>query len=200
MQWKFERVLSVFETMALEHVAGIPLNYYENAPDWQSTCYQAFLRFQIWQTEKFSNSICLGLMEIWDKSADVFFYSSVWDPWKRWLSKGFAKHELSGTQVTTFPGPNNPRNIEAMKLIFFLFCFLKCAKVFVDSEIPIKIWENVFSFWHNGISTCWGNFYQLWPQYMSWKVNLLPSSPKISDLTNTNVFQLNLSTINGNLE
>ena len=59
-------------------------------------------------------------MEIWDKSADMFFYSSVWDPWKRWLSKGFAKHEFSGTQVTAFPGPNNPRNIEAMKLIFLL--------------------------------------------------------------------------------
>ena len=53
---------AVIEIMAFGHVAGNYLNYNENTCDRQSTCYQTVLRFQIWLTEMFSNSICLLLM------------------------------------------------------------------------------------------------------------------------------------------
>ena len=37
-----------------------------------------------------------------------------------------------------------------------------------------------------------------WREYVSSAVNVLPNSPKTSDLTNRDVFQLNVSKINGN--
>ena len=38
-----------------------------------------------------------------------------------------------------------------------------------------------------------------WREYMWPAIKVLPNSPKISDLTNRDVFQLNMSRINGNL-
>ena len=38
-----------------------------------------------------------------------------------------------------------------------------------------------------------------WQEYMWSAVSLLPNSPKILDLTNRDVFQLNVCSINGNL-
>ena len=58
--------------MAVEHVAGICLNYDENIFEWQSTCYQAILRFHIWLKEMFPNSNFCFLMENYDESAAVF--------------------------------------------------------------------------------------------------------------------------------
>ena len=103
---------------AFEHVRGFPLNYQENTCDRQSTFYQTVLRFQIWWREKFFNSISCINGNLREKCCRVDF-SSVWDPWKRLISKGVIKQDLSGIQVTTFLGPNNLQNIEAMKLIFF---------------------------------------------------------------------------------
>ena len=44
-----------------------------NANTWdrQSNCYQTVLTLQTWLTEMFSNSTCLRLMEIYDKSASI---------------------------------------------------------------------------------------------------------------------------------
>ena len=53
--------------MAFKHIAAISLDYDENTCDWQSTCYQTALIFQIWLKKMCSNSIFLGLMEIYDK-------------------------------------------------------------------------------------------------------------------------------------
>ena len=52
--------------MALEHVSEIS---HQNICARQSTYYQTILRFPIGQTEMFSNSMCLYLMKIYDKSA-----------------------------------------------------------------------------------------------------------------------------------
>ena len=60
----------------------------------------------------------------------------------------------------------------------------KCVKVCVDSKNAIKIAEKDFNFWDNGVLTCCGNFPQLSWEYMWLAVNVLPNSPKISDLTN----------------
>ena len=42
--------------------------------------------------------------------------------------------------------------------------------------------------------------FKVWQEYMWSSVNVLPKGRKISDLTNRDVFQLNVSWINGNLE
>ena len=42
--------------------------------------------------------------------------------------------------------------------------------------------------------------FKVWREYMWSSVNVLPNSRKVSDLTNRDVFQLNVSWINGNLE
>ena len=64
MQQKFEKRFLVFEEKAFEAAAGISLNYDKNACDRKLTCRRTVLRFQIWLTEMFSNSIWFGLMEI----------------------------------------------------------------------------------------------------------------------------------------
>ena len=64
-------MFAVFQIMAFENVAGYCPNYDENTCDRQSTCYQTDLRLKIWLTEIFSNSVSLGLMEIYDKGPAV---------------------------------------------------------------------------------------------------------------------------------
>ena len=83
-------------------------------------------------------------------------FSIICQPWKRWLTKGVLKQELSGIQVTIFLGVNNFQNISAIKVIFFS----KCAKFYEDCKNAIKIPENVQSFWDNGVGTCCSNFSQ----------------------------------------
>ena len=64
-------MFSVSEIIAFEPVERISLIYDESTCDLHSTFYQAVLGFQIWLREMFSDSICLRLMENWDKSALV---------------------------------------------------------------------------------------------------------------------------------
>ena len=59
----------VLEILAFEAVVVTYLNYHGNICDWQSTCYQTIVRFQIWLRKMFSNSICHRLMEKLDVSA-----------------------------------------------------------------------------------------------------------------------------------
>ena len=59
----------VFEIMAFKHVAGTSLNSDENTFYRQSTYYQTVLRFHICLKEIFANSVCLSIMENYDKRA-----------------------------------------------------------------------------------------------------------------------------------
>ena len=61
-------MFAVFEIIALKYFAGNSPNYDENTCDWQATCYQTVLRFEMSPTEIFS-SICLSIMGNYDKSA-----------------------------------------------------------------------------------------------------------------------------------
>ena len=63
IQYKFQKMFMVFETMAFEHLSGISLNYDENISERQSSCCQTVLRIHISLKVMFSNSVCLGLME-----------------------------------------------------------------------------------------------------------------------------------------
>ena len=63
----------------------------------------------------------------------------------------------------------------------------------------MKYSEIMSGFQDNFVWTCWGNFSQIWQEYMWSFVNVLKKCPKISDLTKTHVSQLNLFDINGNL-
>ena len=55
-------------------------------------------------------------------------------------------------------------------------------------EMEKKNWENLLGFADNGVwSTC-GNLTVLWREVMWSAVNLLPNSPKISQLTKRHVF------------
>ena len=82
-----------------------------------------------------------------------------------------------------------------MKLIFFF----KLPKILCRLQKCNKDSENISSFWHNGVWTCCMNFFQLWQEYMWSEVNLSPNKPKISVLTNRDVFWPNSTWINGNL-
>ena len=64
-------MLRDFEIMTFKHVAGSSRNSDENTFYRQSKCYQAVVRFRICLKETFSNSICLSIMENWDKKAAV---------------------------------------------------------------------------------------------------------------------------------
>ena len=55
-------MLSVFDIITLEPVAGVPPIYDINTPDVQLTCYQTVLKFRIWLAEMFSKSVFLRLI------------------------------------------------------------------------------------------------------------------------------------------
>ena len=74
---------------------------------------------------------------------------------------------------------NQFRNTSAKRLIFFRQCF----KFNVQSKNSITHSENVFSFSDNCLSIVTCNFSQLLPEYSSSVLNVLKSSPKISDFT-----------------
>ena len=57
----------------------------------------------------------------------------------------------------------------------------------------MKLCQKVLGFWDNGIWIGWGIFSQIWGEFLSSAVNVLANSPKISDLTKTDVFQMSLS-------
>ena len=53
--------------------------------------------------------------------------------------------------------------------------------------------KKVFGFKNKSILIGCGEFFLLWREFLSLAVNVLTSSPKISDLTKREVFKLNLS-------
>ena len=73
-----------------------------------------------------------------------------------------------------------------MRLIFVSFS--KCSKFHAKSKDAIKISENVFSFEDNCIVTGSGKLSALVREYMYLAVNVLTSSPKISDMTKNDFF------------
>ena len=78
--------------------------------------------------------------------------------------------------------------------------FSKRAKLHVNFKNLIKLWEIIFGFSGNCLWTRCGNFCQLWREYMWSSNNVLKSSIMIFDLIQRDVFYLNFSSINGNLE
>ena len=60
-----------FLIMAFKQGAGISLNSDKNTFYQQSTCYQTVLRFHICLKVIFSNSVCLGIMQTYDKRAAI---------------------------------------------------------------------------------------------------------------------------------
>ena len=75
-----------------------------------------------------------------------------------------------------------------MKIIFIL----KHSKFYVDFENAIKNFENVDSLKHNCVWSSDVNFCQLWQECMWAGLNVLKSSPNISDRTKRHHKQLNL--------
>ena len=71
--------------------------------------------------------------------------------------------------------------------------FSKCWKFYVDFENAIKFAKKVFGFLDNCIRVGGGKFFILWRKNLSSVINVLTKSPKISDLTEREVFELSLS-------
>ena len=59
--------------------------------------------------------------------------------------------------------------------------------------------QNFFYFWDNGVWTCRAKLRTLQREYMLWAVNVLTNSVKISDQTNADFFQLNISQMHGKI-
>ena len=81
---------------------------------------------------------------------------------------------------------NNFGNTKAMTLNFFS----KCSKIYVDFKNAIKYCETVFAFKKKCILIVCDNLSVLWAEFLARAVNRLTNSPKISDMTKRDVFQL----------
>ena len=136
-----------------------------------------------WLIGKFSWKCC---------SAD---FSSLCHTGRRCLSRGILKRDLSGIQGTNF---SESLSSEIFKL-WNWSVFSKCTKFYIDSKNGIKISENLYGVWDNGVWTCLWNFSELWQADMWVVVNVLPKCPKISHLTKRDVFLLKLSWFNRKL-
>ena len=69
----------------------------------------------------------------------------------------------------------------------------------VHLKKAIKNQEKGFRFWENRVCSFFWKFYILRRKYLYSAVNMLTNIPKISDLTKSDFFQLNLSQIYGNI-
>ena len=63
----------------------------------------------------------------------------------------------------------------------------------------MQIAENVFGFENNYVGNCWGNFSQLWQEYMRSAVIVLKDDSNISDKTKRHDTQVTLFEINGKI-
>ena len=59
--------------------------------------------------------------------------------------------------------------------------------------------QKVFYFWENGVWTYWAKLCTLQREYLLWAVNVLTNSVKISDQTNADFLQLNISQMPGEI-
>ena len=59
--------------------------------------------------------------------------------------------------------------------------------------------QKVFYFLENGVWTCCAKLCTLQREYLLWTVNVLKDSVKISDETNADFFQLNISQMHGKI-
>ena len=80
---------------------------------------------------------------------------------------------------------------------WFFIAFLKCAWNYFRN--PMKNPQKRFRFWDNGVWTCCAKLCTLQREYLLSAVNVLTNSLKISDQTNADFFQLNISQINGKI-
>ena len=73
--------------------------------------------------------------------------------------------------------------------------FSKCSKFHAHFRNAIKIKEKVFCFLDNGASIYCGKFRIFRQEYLSSVVNVLTSSPMISDQTKADFLQVNIPRI-----
>ena len=59
--------------------------------------------------------------------------------------------------------------------------------------------QKVFYFWDNDVWTCRAKLCTLQREYLLWAVNVLTNSVNISDQTNADFFQLNISQMHGKI-
>ena len=76
---------------------------------------------------------------------------------------------------------------------FFFFFFLKHSKFQVDSKNLSGIAKQVYCFLDHLISICNAKFSLLLQEHSQFPINVLSSSPKISNLIENNFFSLNLA-------
>ena len=103
--------------------------------------------------------------------------------------KDFQKQNLSCVSVTTSFGVNNFRKTKVVRFIFFS----KCSKFILDSKNAIEKQQNVFGFLVNCVWIGKDKPHLLGQEYSPSAVNVLTSSPKISDLTKNDFCKLNLA-------
>ena len=69
--------------------------------------------------------------------------------------------------------------------------FSKCSKFDLVFRYAAKNSEKSFSFLDNDSWICCGKFFLLQGEYWSSAVNVLTNTPKVEDVTKTDIFQLN---------
>ena len=79
------------------------------------------------------------------------------------------------------------------------FFFSECAKFCVDCENIKGSWKNVFHLSVNGVWTLCENFSQTMTRIHMICSQYVTKQSETSDLTNRDLFQLNVSKINGNI-
>ena len=77
--------------------------------------------------------------------------------------------------------------------------FSKCSKFHANFRNAIKNPQKVFCFWDNRVWTCCAKLCTLQREYLLSAVNVLTNSLKISDQTNADFFQLNISIMHGKI-
>ena len=98
------------------------------------------------------------------------------------------------TTFKTFKWPPLSQSIisEIIRLGYSSFSS-KCSKLHAYCRNAIKNQQKVFHFWDNGVWTCFAKLCTLQREYLLWAVNVLTNSVVISDQTNADFFQLNIS-------
>ena len=122
--------------------------------------------------------------KIWSKCSHAPF-SRVYEPLTCWISKGVLKRCFLESGLNKSLTVCNFRNKVAITIILFFKMFKissgtkNTKKVFRYKDNCIPIWDNKFSQYQTG--------------YFSLAVNVLGNTPKISHITEGDVFQIRFS-------
>ena len=116
-------------------------------------------------------------------------FSSVWYPLLRWLLKGALKMDALDISVTASFGLYNFHTTQPMRRSLFS----KWSTFYVDFKNRKIIAQKGFCFLDLYIWINCMRFSLFWRKQLASAVNVLTYSPKISDLTNMALFELNVS-------